>query len=176
MAIGLYIHTYVHMYIATVTVPITCSIAVCQKMDVRTYVCMQVYIASCEDLQIRVYCPNFSVLQGVPMPSSALCLLYLEEWDELLVGGVGQLHTWAFHPRQKNMLTKTAGFTTTIKPQQVRYCLNHQYTCLYDTLYIGTRTYIRMYVCTLQYTKSSTLRMHAEMCTDCNGCVCMRWN
>ena len=77
------------------------------------------YIASCEDLQIRVYSPNFEVLQGVPMPSSVLCLLYLEESDELLAGGVGQLHTWAFHPWQKNMLTKTAGFTTTIKPQQV---------------------------------------------------------
>ena len=81
------------------------------------------------------------------MPSSALCLLYLEEWDELLVGGVGQLHTWAFHPRQKNMLTKTAGFTTTIKPQQVHYCLDHEHICLYGTLYIGTRTYIRMYGC-----------------------------
>lgn len=103
---------------------------------------MQVYIASCEDLQIRVYCPNFTVLQGVPMPSSALCLLYLEESDELLAGGVGQLHAWDLHPRQKNMLTKTTGFTTTIKPQQVHTHIR--------MLYISTVS-MNMQDCTYTY-------------------------
>lgn len=88
------------------------------------------YIASCEDLQIRVYSPNFEVLQGVPMPSSVLCLLYLEESDELLAGGVGQLHTWDFHPRQKNMLTKASSFMTTIKPQQVLSCSCSNMNCI----------------------------------------------
>ena len=105
---------------------------------------VQVFIASCEDLQIRVYCPNFTVLQGVPMPSSALCLLYLEESDELLAGGVGQLHTWALHPRQKNMLAKTTTFTTTIKPQQV-----HTYVRTY-VLYVSTVS-MNMQDCTYTY-------------------------
>ena len=110
--------------------------------SIHVHVFVQVYIASCEDLQIRVYCPNFTVLQGVPMPSSALCLLYLEGSDELLAGGVGQLHTWALHPQQKNMLTKTTSFTTTIKPQQVRtYARTLQYVhqhCLHE--------YVRLYI------------------------------
>ena len=76
------------------------------------------------------------------MPSSALCLLYLEGSDELLAGGVGQLHTWALHPQQKNMLTKTTSFTTTIKPQQVRtYARTLQYVhqhCLHE--------YVRLYI------------------------------
>lgn len=123
-------------YIATVTVThCTTNTAVIHD---ACYTYVQVYIASCEDLQIRVYCPNFEVLQGVPMPSSVLCLLYLEESDELLAGGVGQLHTWNFHPQQKSMLTRTTSFTTTIKPQQVLFsswmhCMSmyYAYVCVH---------------------------------------------
>lgn len=113
---------------------------------------VQVFIASCEDLQIRVYCPNFTVLQGVPMPSSALCLLYLEESDELLAGGVGQLHTWALHPRQKNMLTKTTTFTTTIKPQQVgTYVRTYVCAICQHCLHEYARLYIYVRTCSLIY-------------------------
>lgn len=118
------------------------------------HISVQVFLASCEDLQIRVYCPNFTVLQGVPMPSSALCLLYLEESDELLAGGVGQLHTWALHPRQKNMLAKTTTFTTTIKPQQV-HTYAHTYAHTY-MLYVSTVS-MNMQDCTYTYMSTDIL-------------------
>ena len=78
----------------------------------------QVFVASCEDLRLRVFCSKFDEVQCIPTQGSLLCLVYCQQRDEVLAGGIGHLHSWMFKPG-RNVLSKSPPFTTTLKALQV---------------------------------------------------------
>ena len=62
-------------------------------MSSHCYVCMyahvQLYVAACPDLTIRIFNEHFELIDTVHVTATVLCLSFNEATSELYTGGVG---------------------------------------------------------------------------------------
>lgn len=73
---------------------------------------MQLFVASCFDLTLRVFTEHFKLLDTVPVANSVLSLAFNEATSELYTGGMGEwlmyacMYVWDFVAVESLLYTK----------------------------------------------------------------------